>query len=139
MKSHQTDFPVPVVRLILPDEQGRVLLLKRGPSRYGENHWCLPGGKMEYGQTVTEAIRNELREETGLTCEKYRFLFYQDSLPLKDQEMHCINLYFECDWTGIIRLNEESCDYVWLLYTELERYSIAFKNDLALKAYWEAF
>lgn len=130
-------FPIPVVRLILTDAHGRVLLLKRVMTKYAEGFWCLPGGKVDYGQTVAESIKNELREETGLICEKYNFLFYQDSLPLKNQEIHCINLYFECAWTGKIRLNEESCDFVWVAHSELGGYAIAFKNDLALKEYWE--
>ena len=43
----------------------RVLLIQRGkPPRAGE--WSLPGGKQELGETVAEAGRREVREETGL-------------------------------------------------------------------------
>jgi len=60
------DIPVPAVRLIVVDSQKRVLLLKRQNTNYGSGMWCLPGGKVEYGQTVEEAAISELREETSL-------------------------------------------------------------------------
>jgi 8-oxo-dGTP diphosphatase len=137
MNSLQSQFPVPVVRLILPDEHGRILLLKRGPGEYEPNLWCLPGGKVDYGKTVADAMRDELREETGLSCERYSFLFYQDSLPITSRGMHCINFYFECTWAGSVRLNRESFDFVWLPHDELANYVVAFKNDLALMKYWK--
>ncbi len=44
---------------------GRVLLIRRGkPPRAGQ--WSLPGGAQELGETVLEAARREVREETGL-------------------------------------------------------------------------
>lgn len=48
--------PVPVVRLIVPNAEGRVLVLKRCNTGYGGGRWCLPGGKIDYGQTVEETI-----------------------------------------------------------------------------------
>ena len=41
----------------------------------------MPGGKIDYGETVEQAARKELREETALECIAARFLFHQDSLP----------------------------------------------------------
>ena len=129
-------IPVPVVRLIVPDEQNRVLILKRRDTSYGEGAWGLPGGKVEYGQTVEEAARQELREETGLECVSLRFLFYHDSLPPEPGKMHCINLYFECRASGTVALNEEASDYAWISPDDLERYTIVFRNDEALRTYW---
>ncbi|HEX3046855.1 MAG TPA: NUDIX domain-containing protein [Bacillota bacterium] len=129
-------WPVPAVRLIVPNSQGRVLLLQRNTSDYAGGLWCLPGGKIDYGDTVGKTVKKELLEETGLQCLDYQFLLYQDSLPVDARGMHCLNLYFKCAWQGVLQLNEESSNYVWLSETELGQYEIAFKNDLALKAYW---
>ena len=133
------DCPVPVVRLILPNADDKVLILKRAHSDYGEGQWCLPGGKVDYGQTVHETVVKELREETALRCTSARFLFYQDSLPPEPGKMHCINLYFECAVTGQIRLDtDESSDHRWVGRGELAQYDIVFRNAEGLKRYWGA-
>jgi 8-oxo-dGTP pyrophosphatase MutT (NUDIX family) len=128
--------PVPVVRLIVPDPAGRVLLLRRKQTSHAPGKWCLPGGKVDYGQTVEEAAARELREETSLLCTEKRFLFYQDSLPRESGAMHCINLYFECAWSGEVRLNPESSEYAWVGPSELAGYEIVFRNDEGLERYW---
>lgn len=128
--------PVPVVRLIVPNREGEVLILQRSPCDFAGGLWCLPGGKIDYGDTVEYTIKKELLEETGLECVDYIFLSYQDSLPADPGGMHCLNLYFKCVWKGVPQLNEESSRYVWLSEPELSQYNIAFKNDLALKTFW---
>ncbi len=105
MKTHPP-HPIPVVRLIVPDDTGRVLILRRNHIGYAAGDWCLPGGKIDYGDTVEESARRELFEETGLTCTEMKFLFYQDSLPMEAEEMHCINFYIECRCSGAITMNE---------------------------------
>jgi len=128
--------PVPVVRLIITDSGGRVLVLRRENTSHASGEWCLPGGKVDYGETVEESIVKEIREETSLICTSARFLFYQDSLPMKPGGMHCINLYFECRVEGTIRLNEESSEHAWISQGDMPRYALTFRNDEGLMRYW---
>jgi 8-oxo-dGTP diphosphatase len=53
--------PVVGACAVATDEQGRVLLVRRADS--GE--WALPGGTVDWGETVRETIARELREEAG--------------------------------------------------------------------------
>lgn len=48
------DHIIPIVRLIIPDAAGRVLLLGRADTRDGEGAWSLSGGKVDYGDTVAQ-------------------------------------------------------------------------------------
>ena len=70
--------PVLVVRLIIPADGGRVLILRRSQEKEtsGGGMWCLPGGKVDYGETVEHGAARELLEETGLRARTLRFLFY---------------------------------------------------------------
>jgi len=130
-------YPIPVVRLIIPNTEGKVLILKRHNSEYAAGQWCLPGGKVDYGNTVEETVVKELFEETALTCTSMKFQFYQDSLTLAEGKMHCINLYFECVVKSDICLNEESTEYTWIEPWELTKFGIAFRHDLGLILYWQ--
>lgn len=129
-------YPVPVVRLVVPDPGGCVLILRRQGGGYAAGQWCLPGGKVDYGDTVEQTVAKELVEETGLRCTSAEFLFFQDSLPVIPGKMHCINLYFCCAAEGEIVLNPESTEYAWISPAELDDHALAFRNDEGLKRYW---
>ena len=128
---------VPSVRAIIRDGEGRVLILKRAATAHAEGAWCLPGGKVDYGDSVEQSVRREVLEETKLTCTSTRFLFYQDSPPLEPGGMHCINLYFTCDTSGEVALNSESSEAAWIGRDELEHYELVFRNEEGLQRFWE--
>lgn len=131
------NVPVVAVRLIVPRPDGKVLLLRRAQTAHGDKQWCLPGGKVDYGETVEHAAAKELFEETSLTCKQVRFLFYQDSPAPQPGGMHCINFYFECSIDGELTLNPESSDHAWVGPNDLSRYDVVFRNDQGLQRYWE--
>jgi 8-oxo-dGTP diphosphatase len=62
---------IPCVGAIITDDQGRLLLIKRGHDP-GAGRWSLPGGHVEPGETDEQAVVREILEETGLTvtCER---------------------------------------------------------------------
>ncbi len=51
----------------------KLLLGKRG-SVYGAGTWGLPGGHLEYGESMKKAAARELKEETGLKANKFTFV-----------------------------------------------------------------
>jgi mutator protein MutT len=59
---------VPCVGAVVHDEAGRLLLVRRGhPPNAGT--WSLPGGRVEPGETLEQAVVREVREETGVAIE----------------------------------------------------------------------
>lgn len=59
------------VRIILQDEDGKVLLVRHGYVK----GWHLPGGGVEVGDSAAETVYIELLEETGISCEADPVLF----------------------------------------------------------------
>jgi 8-oxo-dGTP diphosphatase len=59
---------IPCVGAVIKDDQGRLLLIKRGHEP-GAGLWSVPGGRVEPGETDAEALVREMREETGLTVQ----------------------------------------------------------------------
>lgn len=88
--------PVPsvVVVPVLPD--GRVVFVRSVDSGL----WGFPGGFIDWGETIEEAGRRELREETGLTATGAARLFGVYSSPARDPRLHSLAIALEIPCTG---------------------------------------
>lgn len=64
--------PIPSVAAIL-ERDGAVLLVQRAVEP-GKQKWCLPGGFIEIGETIGDAVVREVKEETGLECRPLEIL-----------------------------------------------------------------
>jgi ADP-ribose pyrophosphatase YjhB (NUDIX family) len=73
------------------DEQGRVLLIRRSET----NSWGLPGGLVDYGERVEEALARELREETGYRCCGITRVVGVYSSPERDPRIHAVCVVVE--------------------------------------------
>ena len=62
-----TRRPVDVAVGVLVDAQGRFLLTSRPAGKVYAGYWEFPGGKLEPGESVEQALRRELHEELGIT------------------------------------------------------------------------
>lgn len=60
--------PTVAVGAFVFDPEGRVLVVERA-NPPGEGLWSVPGGKLEPGETLVQAVAREVREETGLVVE----------------------------------------------------------------------
>lgn len=60
-------------------EDGQLLLLDQDTD--GPRRWSLPGGKVEEGETIAQALLREMKEETGLDVEMGRLLYLCDHTP----------------------------------------------------------
>jgi len=60
--------PAVAVGALVFDGDGRVLLVERG-NPPGAGLWSVPGGRLETGETLAQAVAREVREETGLVVE----------------------------------------------------------------------
>jgi 8-oxo-dGTP diphosphatase len=82
--------------LVLKD--GKLLLIRRGRDPY-KGKYALPGGIVEYGETVEDCVVREVEEETGLRTAVERLVgVYSD--PRRDPRGHFITLLFELRATG---------------------------------------
>ncbi len=83
---------------VLSDARGRVLLMQRKPGAHLAGLWEFPGGKLEHGESVEQALRRELREELGIEARTFEPLI---SLPWRYPEktvrLHVLRVI---DWIG---------------------------------------
>jgi 8-oxo-dGTP diphosphatase len=106
-----SDRPVTHVAVgVLIDAEGRFLLTSRPPGKVYAGYWEFPGGKVEPGETVAEALRRELHEEIGVTVREVQ--------PWRDKQVDyphaLVHLHF-CKvwaWSGEL-LMKEGQQYAW--------------------------
>ena len=104
------------------DEHGRVLLTRRADN----GQWCLPGGRMESGESAAEACEREVFEETGLQVRVKRLVgvySHPDQLVvyLDGKKAHIVALHFEAEITGgELGLSNETTDFGYFTLPELE-------------------
>ena len=84
------------VDIIIEVNDGIVLINRRNPP-YG---WAIPGGFVDYGETVEEAAIREAKEETSLNVEKlHQFHVYSE--PDRDPRAHTISVVFVAKGIGV--------------------------------------
>jgi 8-oxo-dGTP diphosphatase len=110
---------IPCVGAIAVDDQGRLLLIKRGHEP-GAGLWSLPGGRIEPGETDTEALVRELREETGLIAEPGR-LVGAVRRPGGGGRVLDIRDYAVTVTGGSLAAGDDAADARWVSVAELDR------------------
>ena len=83
-------------------QEDRVLLIKRGREP-GLGQWSIPGGMVEVGETVKEAVQREIKEETGLQVDVLQLVeVFERILPKAQRpiQYHYVVLDYLCRITG---------------------------------------
>jgi len=97
--------PVDVAVGVLIDKQDRFLLTSRPEGKVYAGYWEYPGGKLEAGETVEQALRRELHEELGITIGAV----HPWKVELVDYEHARVRLHF-CkvyEWSGEFEMREQ--------------------------------
>ncbi len=98
-------------------EHGRLLLIQRAHDPY-QGWWGLPGGGVELGETVAEALRREVREETGLEIAVGRFLDLKDAIGREGGNRvlyHYVILFFTATVLGgTLQAGDDAARAVWV-------------------------
>jgi ADP-ribose pyrophosphatase YjhB (NUDIX family) len=93
--------PKLAVNAVVLNGQGEVLLAKRTDNGL----WCIPGGHVDLGETLEQAVLRELLEETGLKAKVLRLVgVYSDPMGslhmAQGPEWHTVRVSFLCEVTG---------------------------------------
>jgi mutator protein MutT len=109
-------------------ENGRILLVRRAnPPLQGE--WSIPGGLVETGETIKEALIREVREETCLEIEPVRLIeVFERILRDKDARVqyHFVLIDYLCRLvSGEAVASSDVTHVVWVTADVLESYSVA--------------
>jgi ADP-ribose pyrophosphatase YjhB (NUDIX family) len=117
--------PVPAVAAIIL--RGReILLVKRG-GEPGLGKWSAPGGSMEIGETLQEALKREVREETGLEIEVGKLASVSDLIVKQDNDIafHYVLIdYYATVVSGNLIAATDALDCRWVSLDEIRKYDV---------------
>jgi 8-oxo-dGTP diphosphatase len=121
--------PTPIIGVgaVIWNVKGEVVLIKRGkPPRLDE--WSIPGGHLEWGETLKGAALREAREETGLTIELAGLIDVVDSLS-HDEAGAVTRHYVLIDFAaravaGKLCAGTDASEARWVPFAELGKFAL---------------
>jgi len=127
----------PLYRIIVAIiRKGDQLLIVNNQSGQ-DNRWSLPGGQIEAGETLEQALRREVAEETGLAVTSSSFAFLTENF-MPTYQAHSLVTYFDCEVSGVLDPNdpdEEISETKWINQRELTEYITSEDVRLPLYTY----
>jgi len=116
--------PVVGVGAVVFNPEGRILLIQRGKSpHYGR--WMVPGGTVEWGETLEEATVREVREETGIDIEIETFVELIEAISPEESGYHFVIVdYAAHAIAGSLRAASDAKNAVWASADSLAEYDL---------------
>lgn len=122
--------PLITVDAIIETESGIILIKRKNPP-YG---WALPGGFVDYGESLEEAVVREMKEETSLDIKLIR-QFHTYSEPGRDPRHHTVSTVFIATASGIPKAADDAKEIGTFTKDNLPR-DIAFDHRKILEDYF---
>jgi len=122
--------------------EGRVLLIKRAQEP-NKGFWSFPGGRIELGETIFEAVQREVFEETGCTVEPEKVFQVYDWITRDDSgeiKFHYVVNYVRCSYrSGEARATSDASDVRWVAEPDIADLTMhPFARETALRLLREA-
>jgi ADP-ribose pyrophosphatase YjhB (NUDIX family) len=115
---------------------GKILLVRRARSP-GKGFYSLPGGRVEFGESLHTALQREVDEETGLRIEIIGLAGWREVLPGTSGDGHYLIMSFAARWIGNEPvLNDEHDDFKWLAPDALSDLKVTGGLEEVIQAAW---
>ena len=126
MKRLYPDQPIVGIGAVIISE-GKIALIKRG-NEPSKGKWTIPGGLVELGETLEQAVIRETKEETGLDVENPRLIDVVSNVDLDEKgkvKYHYVIIdYFVHVKNGTAQASSDAVELRWVPFNEVEKYDL---------------
>lgn len=124
------------VPVIIQNDKNEILLGKRSiDSTFYPDIWGLPGGMIEYGEGIENAVKREVKEELGVEVKiiKRAYGIYEN-FPNKKCNLHTIDIpYYVKITKGTPKPKDETSEVRWFKPSEINKITLAYAHKEILK------
>ena len=117
----------------------KVLLVQRATPPF-KGLWCIPGGKVQFGESLQQAAEREIQEEAGICIKAgepiYTFEIIETERP--ENPIHYVVIDLEADYvSGEIRPGSDALDVAWFSRDEIRDSRVQELTKQFLERWWE--
>jgi nucleoside triphosphatase len=130
-------YPEPTVGALIFNAEGKLFLMN---SHKWKGKWVVPGGHIELGERMEDALRREVKEETNLDIYDIEFICFQEFIYDERfwKPSHFIFFDYACRTDATeVKLNEEAQEYVWVNLDEALALPVEHYTAVAIRKYIE--
>ncbi len=111
-------------------EKGIILIERKNPP----HGWAFPGGFVDYGESVEDALIREMKEETNLDVSIVKLLgVYSD--PNRDKRMHAASVVYVVKGEGKLKAKDDAKNAILVPLNKVKSYNLVFDHKKILKDY----
>ena len=128
-------YPEPTVGALILDPEGRLFLMRS--HKFGDRY-VVPGGHIELGETMEEALIREVKEETNLEIFDIEFVDHQEFIFDDEfwKKRHFIFFDFSAKTKSTeVILNNEAQDFIWISLHEVFKLPLDKYTKYAIEKY----
>lgn len=124
-KRFKKEHIVTSVVAVIIDDEDRVLLTKRSIPPF-QDMWVMPGGKINLGESILDALKREVHEEVGLEVEIEGLVDVFEHLTPGENNDHFVILYYRCRplYCDIRHNEDEVSEFAWVHRSGILSYHI---------------
>lgn len=125
-KRYKKEHIVTSVVAVILDDDDRVLLTRRSIEPF-KGLWVMPGGKIDLGEPILDALKREVREEVGIEVEVQGLIDVFEHLTPGEDNCHFVILYYRCRplFCDITHNEAEVAEVAWVERAKLPAYPMA--------------
>lgn len=128
------NYPEPTVSAVIFNPEGKILLCR---SHKWNNEYVIPGGHIEPGERMEDALKREIMEECGLEIFDIKLISLKESIYSDKfhEKKHFIFIDYECRTNSdSVKLNDEAEEYVWADLKDIDGYKFGgFTKELLVQ------